>query len=198
MRNPKVILVAAMAIFLSGCVLKGKPKTVPPAPAPPQPVASAPSPEPLSIAQTQQDLPEWQPLNPNAWKEPPAPVQLKPVTPTTTQPKPYVPQGPRATEPVTEPAAAPPPEPRRPIQEILPEPEKKQFQENADRNKAEVSRLLSAAGRRALNANENTTIEKINQLVKQSDQAESSGDMRAADEFAEKAHILAQELQGGK
>ena len=40
MRRAKVVLVAAMAISLAGCVLSGKPKTVAAAPAPPQTVRS--------------------------------------------------------------------------------------------------------------------------------------------------------------
>ena len=38
----------------------------------------------------------------------------------------------------------------------------------------------------------------ISQLVQQSDQAERNGDMRTADQFAERALILARELNAGK
>jgi hypothetical protein len=142
-------------------------------------------------------LPADQPLNPAALKEAEPQVHPKPapVTPPPAKPKP--PAGPaKPAETVADPPA---PEPRSPIREILPADVQKQFHDSAERHKAEVRNLLAAAGRRGgLNANENSTIEKIKQLVKQCDQFEKSGDMRSADEYAEKAHLLAKDLQNGK
>ena len=88
--------------------------------------------------------------------------------------------------------------PRTPIQEILPADVQKQFRDSARRHKAEIRVLLDQAKGRRLTPNEKNTVATINQIVKQSDQAERSQDMRAADVLAERAHILAKELQSGK
>jgi hypothetical protein len=198
MRRLKIILVAALAIQLAGCLLSGKPKVAPAAPAPPQPVAPAPPPEPLSVPQTHVDLPEPQAVDQKALAtappvEPPPPVQQRP-TPLPKQPRTTVPQ----TRPV-EPTPEPPPETSRPpIQEILPADVQKQLQTSAQKHKADARALLAQARGRRLNANERTMVASITQFLTQSEQAEKTGDMRAADEFAEKAYLLAKELQSGK
>jgi len=58
--------------------------------------------------------------------------------------------------------------------------------------------LLTAAQQRHLTANERRMVRDINQFLNQSDQAEASGDMRSADQNAERSYILAKELQSGK
>jgi hypothetical protein len=192
MRPAEVILVAAMAISLAGCVTAGKPKPVAAVPAPPQPVVAAPAPQPLSIPQTRVDLPAPQPVNPQALAtappaEPPAPVQPKAAA------------APVRRAPAPQPKADPQPEPSRPpIQEILPAEVQKQLQASAQRHKAEIRTLLAQAQRRRLTAAERGAVARINQFVKLSDDAEKSGDMRSADELAERAHILAKELQSGQ
>jgi len=197
MRRAKIILVAALALFLAGCILKGKPKTIAPPPAAPQPAAPGQPPEPLSIPQTQEQLPPYQILNPDALKEADPPVQAKPAPVTQPATKPRPPVGPaKPAETAPDPPA---PEPRRPIQEILPPDVQKQFHDSAERHKTEVRNLVAAAKRRgAMNANESSTIDKIDKLVKQCDEFEKGGDMRSADEYAEKAHSLAKDLQNGR
>ena len=69
MRRVEVILAVAMALSLSGCVLRGKPKVDSAVPPPPKPVSvptPAPPPQPLSDPQTQVYLPRPQPLSADA------------------------------------------------------------------------------------------------------------------------------------
>lgn len=193
MRRVEAVLVAAMAIALGGCVLGGKPKPAAVVPPPPQPAAPPPAPQPLSIPQTRVDLPAPQPVNPEALAtappvEPAPPVQPKPAPPVRRAP---------AVQPP--PAPPPPPEAARPpIQEVLPAEMAKQLLASANRHKVDTRALLAQARRRRLTASENDMVARINQFVKLSDDAEKSGDMRSADQLAERAHILARELQNGK
>jgi outer membrane biosynthesis protein TonB len=191
MRRVKVVLVAAMVIPLAGCVFGGKPKAVAAAPAPPKPASP---PEPLSIPQTRVDLPAPQPVKPEALntaprEEPPPPVEPKPIP---------APRRPPAPQPKT--VEQPPAEPARlPIQEILPADEKNRLTASVQRHRAEIGTLVARAQKsHLLTANQKNMLEKIRQFVTQSEQAENSSDMRSADEFAEKANILAKELQSGK
>jgi hypothetical protein len=201
MRRLKVILVAAMAIPLAGCLLIGKPKALPAAPAPPQPVAPA-TPQELSIPQTDVDLPPRQndpdkkAFNTQAPVEPAPEVEPKPAPPQPAQQHVQHPPPVQAPKPVVE---TPPAEPSRPpIQEILPPDEEKRLQHSAEGHRAETGALLAVARRRHLTAKENQKVEDINQFLKQSEQAESNKDMRSADQLAERAYILAKELQGGR
>jgi hypothetical protein len=182
-----------MACSLAGCVVSRKPKTVAAAPAPPQPAAPAPVPQPLSIPQTRVNLPAPQPVDPAALAtappvEPSPPVQAKPApAPARRTPAPQL----KADPPQPEPS-------RPPIREILPADVQRQLQASAQRHKAEIRTLLAQAQRRRLTDEERSTAAHINQFVKLSDDAEKSGDMRSADELAERAHILAKELQSGQ
>ena len=198
MKRWKIILVAAMAISLAGCVLSGKPKASPATPAPPQP-ASSPAPrEPLSVPQTQAVIPPPQLFDPDALNTNPPeklpevglpqgpPKPPAPRTTTTTQPKP--PETPPA--PVVEPA-------RPPIHEILTQEEQNRHA-TAQGHKAEVRSLLLKIQRRRLNKAEQDLCVNITQYLTQSDQAVKSGDLRAADELVEKAYILVRGLEGGK
>jgi hypothetical protein len=192
MRRVEIILVAAMAVPLAGCALGGKPKPAPVVPAPPQPVAAAPAPQPLSIPQTRVDLPAPQPVDPEALV---TATQLEPAPPAQPKPAPPV-RRPPAPQPRVDPPAPEPP--RKPIQEVLPAEVQKQLQASAHRHKADIRVLLTEAQRRRLTADERSTVASVNQFVKLSDDAEKSGDMRSADQLAERAHILAKELQNGK
>jgi len=206
MRRAMVVLVAAMAMVLAGCVLSGKSKAMPATPAAPQPPASAPA-EPLSIPQTQADeLPPRVPLDLEALRTA-QPVQSAPQTeqkPAPSQPPakprvagssaPTVPVGPKPVD-----AAPPPPETARPaVQEVLRPDEQRQLQEDAHSNRADAAALLARARQRRLSAAESRKASDINQFLKQSEQAEKNGDMRKAEQFARNAAILAKELQGGR
>jgi hypothetical protein len=188
-----------MTIPLAGCLLNGKPKTLAGAPAPPQTAAPAPPAEPLSIPQTHVDLPAPQPLNPDAL------ATAQPVeTPPPAQPKPAPPQKPAHTpaassakpsDPQT--PAAEPEQPTRPqIQEILPPDEESRLRDSAHGHQAQAAALLAAA--KPTTANQRRAEAEIRQFLKQSVEAETAGDMRLADQLAERANILAKELQSGK
>jgi len=202
MTRAQVLLVAVLTIPLAGCVLGGKPKTVAAAPAAPKPIVPPTPPEPLSIPQTQVELPAPQTLDPGALtttpqEEPPPQAQTKPATQT---PRPRAPAPPRATDtqpPVPEPAAEQPTEPARaPIHEIMPDAEKNRLRDEAHGHQEETRKLLREA--KPKTANQKRAKDEINLFLKQSEEAENAGDMRMADQLAERAHILAKELESGK
>jgi hypothetical protein len=201
MRRAKVVIVAALAIPLSGCLFSGKPKIVAAAPAPPVPPAPALPPEPVSIPQTDVYLPPPQPVNRAALATVPPEETSLPVTPKPAAPPPArtVHAAPPPQPKAPEPAETPAPEPRPPIQEVLPADVEKQFEASAHKHQADTRALLEETQkRRRLTVNERRVIADINQFLKQSDQAEKDKDMRSADRLAERAYILAKELQGGK
>ena len=202
MTRAQVLLVVVMAIPLAGCVLGGKPKAVAAAPAPPKPAAPQP-PEPLSIPQTQVELPAPQVFNPDALnttpqEEPPPQAQTKPAAPAkpprnTTAPAPK----PAETQPAPEPAAEQPAETARPaIHEIMPDAERNRLRDEAHAHKEDTLKLLREANPKT--ANQKRAKDEINQFLKQSQDAENAGDMRMAAGLAERAHILAKELESGK
>ena len=200
MRRAKVLLVAVVVIPLAGCVLSGKPKTVASGPPPPKPAAPAPPPEPLSIPQTDVRLPAAQPLNPDALntepREQPAPqVQAKPAAPVN---KPARVSAPLPKPPDTPPAAdQPAAEPTRaPIHEIMTQDERNRLRDEVHGHQADTRKLLAEA--KPQTANQLRAVTEITQFLKQSEDAETAGDMRLADQLAERAHILAKELLSGK
>jgi hypothetical protein len=204
MTRAPVLLVAVLAIPLAGCLLGGKPRTVAAAPAPPKPAVPAQPPEPLSIPQTQVELPAPQTFNPDALitapqEEPPPQAQSKPAAPANKPPRPPAPSSnkPADTQPGPEPAAEQPAEPARPaIHEIMPDAEKNRLRDEAHGHQEETRKLLREA--KPKTANQKRAQDEINRFLKQSQEAENAGDMRMADQFAERAHILAKELESGK
>jgi hypothetical protein len=205
MTRAQVLLVAVLAIPLAGCVLGDKPKTVAAASAPPKPAVPPAPPEPLSIPQTQVELPAPQTLDPGALtttpqEEPPPQAQTKPAAPANKPPR--LPAAssnkPADTQPpVPEPAAEQPAEPTRPaIHEIMPDAEKNRLRDEAHGHQAETRKLLREA--KPKTANQKRAKDEINLFLKQSQEAETAGDMRMADQLAERAHILAKELESGR
>src|SRR5262252_3897728 len=84
----RVILAACLAFGLSGCVLSKNPKTVAAVPATPKPAPAPPAapptpPEPLSIHQTNVELPAAQPISNDALSSMQAPEEtLNPTPPS--------------------------------------------------------------------------------------------------------------------
>ena len=74
----------------------------------------------------------------------------------------------------------------------------KQLEAQAEDFKAKARTLLAATQSRRLNATERSTVQSIQNWLKQTEQAEANKDMRAASEYAEKAYTLAKELRSGK
>ena len=195
------LLTALLSILLAGCELRGKPAKSAVPPAAPKPVASAaPAPAPLpalSIPQTRVELPKPQPVDPAALETeatPPeplpavaAPARSRRATPAASQPAPASP-----------PAATPPPEPRETVQEIVSPAEVKRLQDQAQARRSEVKQILDRLGRRQLTGTQRNVVATIRNFLTLSGEAENHNDMRQADALAERAQILAKELQSGK
>jgi hypothetical protein len=205
-RATQATLAACMAISLAGCVLRGTPKTAAAVPAAPKPVATAPPappPPPLSTPQTNVELPKPQPLDPEALITAPQP---EPVPETSTAARsarrPNTPSPGTASNspPRTETPPAPPqPEPERPpIQEIVPAAEQKRLQDSVQSRKADINRILDETKNRRLGKLQLGVVRTIRSFVDLADDAEKHGDFRQADALAERAQILARELQSGK
>jgi hypothetical protein len=212
MKPSEAIVGAALAISLAGCVVRGTPKTaaVPATPQPAAPAAPAPEPppQPLSIPQTEVQLPPAQPLSAEAMAtlQPPEPATGPVTNPTRTtrrnpsvtntpaQPRPEAP-APVTPAPVA-PAPAPPPAEAHPlIQEIVPAGEQKRLLDSAEGRKREIQQSLNTLGHKRLNRHQQTTVSRIRAFVRDSDDAQRRGDMRQADALAERAQMLLRELQ---
>ena len=94
------------------------------------------------------------------------------------------------------PAGAGPP--RETVQEIVPPAESKQLKEQAQSRRQEVNKILGQVGRRSMTKARQNAIATIKSFLALSEEAESRNDMRQADGFAERAQILAKELQSGQ
>jgi len=201
MRSAEFTLVLTLAVLLAGCVLQGKKPAAPATPAAPAPVAkSAAPPNPLSIPQTQVELPPPQPVSDAALAagdvsqeapEPPAaprPVRRSPGLPANSPARPETSAPPAAAE---EPA-------REPIQQVLSADESKRLQDSAAEHKREIRHLVEQARSRRLNSHELSVLTRIEGLVKLSDDAEAKGDMREADALAERALVLAKDLDSAR
>lgn len=209
MRSVQTVLIVIPALFLAGCLLRGKPQPVVATPPPPQPVAKtepAPPPQNLSVPQTQVELPPPQPVSPEATAAAqlsggssgpsPSPARNPGTRRVTTGPPPIPTPKPEVS--TIPPVAPPPAEPSKPIQEIVPPEEQKRLQEAADAKKRDTRQALEQIGRRQLNRQDAATKRAIESYLRLSDQAEANGDMRQASEIAERAWVLAKELQGAR
>jgi hypothetical protein len=201
MKRVEAILAAFLALSLTGCALRAKQPvakaTIPPPVVPPPP---PPPPKPLSTPQTDVQLPAYQPLSPEAIastfppEEPPpsppapkAPPRTRPQGNTTPRPVEVMPQGPPVPQTV---------EPERPkIQEALSPTEIKRLQDEADSTKREVKQRIDSIQVHRLNRQQGILVKRIRTFVDQSDDAQRRGDMRQAAELAQRALVLAKELQ---
>jgi len=211
MNRVELFLTAALVLELSGCVVGSKPaeKTAAAAPAAPRPTpppAPAPPPQPLSIPQTQAHLPAPQPINPDALatiQRPPQPPEAPPETRPVRRPTGPVAGPPKPGEqPTPQPpavAATPvPAEPERPtVQEIVPAGEAKRLQDTAIARKQEVRKMLEQIQARTLTTEQRNQVSRIQSFLQLSDDAEKAKNMRQADDLAERAQVLARELQSG-
>ena len=200
MKHADTILVGCLAICLAGCALRGAPKTAKAIPPAPKPVAAPPSapPEPLSIPQTNVELPAPQPLDPEALAtlppppDPvPEPVQLRrprrvPAAASIPPPKPEA--GPAPVEPDQRPA----------IQEIIPVPEQQRLHDSMVRRKAEITQILNQRNGLRQTKLQQGVVRMIHDLVNLADEAEKHGDLKQADANLERGQVLARELQTAK
>ena len=216
MKTVRAIMVLLLAFWLAGCVLRGKQQTAKNIPPPPQPVVKPQPPpprEPLSISQTQVELPPPQPVSQEALdaarasSEPAEPVVTLPArtggsgrrTPAGPPPVPAPRTEPpaAATQP---PAAAPPaaPEPSTRLQEIVPPTEPKRLQALADGRRRASRQLIDQAAAHRLNRHQTSVKKTIESFLKASEEAEAKGDMRQAADLADRALTLAKDLQSGR
>ena len=204
-----------MALWLSGCLLRGKQQakvTPPPAPLPvpaATPQKSSARPQPLSIPQTQTQLPTPQPISPEALASTQIPV--KPAETETSAPaSSRVPRraaaaaGPKqdvpaagAQLPAPEPgqaAGGAETEPRATVQEIVPPAEVKRLQDSLAARKLEVHKVLEAAQARRLSREQRGVVARIQSFLQQSEDAEKRNDWLQADALAGRALVLARDL----
>ena len=197
------IIPAVIALLLGGCAVRGrqqaKATVVPPPPAPAPPPVVVEKPEPLSIPQTQMQLPPEKPVNPDALaavQVPETPAETPPAAPRPTR----RPTAPPRPEPAPTPAAATPaaePELRAPVQEIVPAEEMRRLADSVASRNEETRKVLVQAQPRRLSKEQRGVMERIRSFLQQSDEAGKRGDWRQADALAERAQILARELPGG-
>jgi hypothetical protein len=208
MKPTEVILIACMAMFLAGCILRGAGKNAKAVPPAPSPIAIAPPaapPPPLSIPQTNVELPKPQALDPEALVTVAPPPEPPPETAALPR-SPKRPTGAGSTPPPkpeaqAQPADTPPPQPqpeRPPIQEIIPAAEQKRLLDSIQHRKADIAQMLDQIKTRGLTSLQQGVVGMINSFVNQADEAAKNGDLRSADAQAERAQVLAKELQGGK
>jgi hypothetical protein len=196
----KVLLAALPCVLLAGCLLRRTPAKSVAAPAAPAPLAKpapAPPPSALSIPQTHVELPKPQPVDPAALETGPPPPEAPPAAAATP------PRSRRANPAVSQPAptppaaAGPPPDTRETVQEIVQPAELKRLHEDAQARRREANQILEQLGRRLSGAQQNVAA-TIRSFIALSNEAEKRNDLRQADSLAERAQILAKELQSGK
>ena len=216
MKIAHIILAFVLAGLLAGCIVGAKQPVAKNIPPPPQPVAkpepAAEQPPPLSIPQTQVYLPPPQPVSAEAMAaaQPPDEVAEPPAAPPrgsggthrstsnppAAAPKPEsAPSTPPAANAAAPPAAA---ESNPRIQEIVPPTEQKRLQDLAEARKKESRQLLDQAASRRLTRRETGLKRSIESFLKLCDQAEATGDMRQAADYADRALTLAKDLQSGR
>jgi hypothetical protein len=203
--NAKALLTVVAVILLAGCSLRGKPAKSVVVPAAPKPVAAtkpAAPPPVLSIPQTRVELPKPQPLDPAALvteprapELPEPPPAVVPARPRRTSPSASQPASPAAAAPA---ASTPPPETRETFQEIVSPAELKRLQDQAFARRREATQILDQLSRRQLTSAEQGVGATIRNFLALSEEAEKHNDPRQANALAERAQILAKELQSGR
>jgi hypothetical protein len=193
----QVLFAAIPCLLLAGCATQGGAAKAAKTPPPPKPVAaSAPAPPPaLSMPQTQVTLPPAQPLDPAALATVPPPVEAPPPAALPSRPRRSPPAAASTPAP---PVVTPVPEQREAVQEIISPAESRRLQESAQTRRREVSRILDLVSRRQLNSAQRNMVATIRSFLSLSDEALRRNDPRQADSQAERAQILARELESGK
>ena len=203
------ILVGILALLMVGCEMRpGHAKT----PATPQPTAAktehpAPEPqstEPLSIPQTQVQLPRPQSIDPQALATPPVytpaetaaqhPARRPSKRPVAGQPAAPMTKPEQADPPVPEPPPAQVAEAPRPkIEPILPAQERRQLQEEIAGRLREVDQLIGEITRRRSTESQRSSLTRIRSFANLSHQALEHGETQQAGALADRALLLAQE-----
>lgn len=199
MRLGTAILALAAALALGGCSLRKTP-TAKAAPPPPKPAAPAKPAEPLSVPQTNVELPAPQPIPPDALPpvetgEPAAaPPASRPTSRPTRTPSRAEQPAPPAATPAPAPQQATEPPPRQPYVEKLSPEESKRLHDEALGHIQETEAILSHISQRRKNQ-QSATLTRVEFFLKQAKEADSRGDMTQASELAGRALVLAKELR---
>ena len=198
----KALLAALLGILLAGCSLRGNPAKSAAPPAAPKPVvnpAPAPPPPALSIPQTRVELPQPQPVDPAALATETVPPEPPPAAAPARSRRTNPAVSPAAGQPASPPAAAASPtEPRETVQEIISPAELKRLRDRAQGRRREANQILEQFGRRPKTSAQQNVEATIRSFLALSEEAEKHNDLRQADALAERAQILAKELQSGK
>ena len=200
-RGGELALVLVLPLLLAGCFLQGKQPAAQSTPAAPAPAAKSSSPPPpLSVPQTQVEIPPPQQVPEGAvaagQTPPDAPQPAASQRPARHSMGPPVPS-PAKSEPAAPPAVNEEPA-RPPIQEVLSPDDRKRLLDSAAESKREIRRLVELVRQRHPGAVESGVISRIEGMVKLSDDAEAKGDMREADALAQRALVLAKDLESGR
>jgi hypothetical protein len=191
-------------MLLAGCAMRNTPKQAAAAPPPAVKPAAAPvqtPPPQLSTPQTKVALPADQPVSPAALATVPAPAEPAPAsstasrarrTPNTPAPNQAVPAAP------VPPAITTPAETREAVQEIISASDARKLLESAQARRREVTQILEQAAKRSMTPAQRSLAASIRSFVALSNEAVKRNDPRQADAMAERAQILARELQSGK
>ena len=112
------------------------------------------------------------------------PAVTTPAPPAATNP-------PQATPTVEVP-------PRPAIEEMIPPTEVKRLQDQLSGRRKEVAQILDQLSKRHLGSTQQNVVASIRNFLALSDEAEKRNDFRQADVLAERAQLLARDLQNGK
>jgi hypothetical protein len=204
MRQFSKIAIAVLVLWLTACDTSLRRAQTPPTP---QPAAAKPETppapdEPLSTPQTHVLLPQPQPIDAEALATPEVYTPTEPSTAHTSR-KPAKhpsPQSAAATvtppKPETAEADAPPAaESQRPaIEPVLPANQRRQMTEEISSRLKEVDQVLGRAAARGLSNPQKTAMDTIRSFRDLSYQALEHGDIQKAGGLADRALLLAQEL----
>jgi hypothetical protein len=200
MRQASKIAIAVLVLWLPACEMNWKRAQTPP---PPQPAAAKAEPppapaadEPLSIPQTQVRLPSPQPIDSEALATPQVYVPEPSTAPSARKRRPS-PQQATTTAPKPDSAetdAPPATEPRPAIEAVLPADQRRQMTEEISSRLKEVEQSLGRAVARGLTNSQKSSVDTIRSFKDLAYQALEQGDIQKAGGLADRALLLAQEL----
>jgi len=192
-RNTKVtslitVLACGLSLALSGCE-----KTVKASP----PVASAPIPQPADSKPITNIAPDTTAAPPEVAEAPPPvppPTEAAPLPVTPTRSKPVPPPHKQSAEPQT---TETPEQSRPPAPQISPElssNDRDTYRHKTDEDITVAEKNLRQSSDKQLSAAQTDLVEKIKSFVSQSREASKVGDWARAQNLAQKARVLSNEL----
>jgi len=208
LKRTTLSLALLLGLALAGCSLRGDPQVK--TPPPPTPSATRPAQaeirpaysagEMLSIPQTQVRLPKPQPIHPEALATEPVMLPDPPPVNTTARPPRRLPVAVQAKPDVPEVAADAHPleTPRARIEPLLPADARRQLIEETDKRLHQAEEMVDRLSARPLTTEQRSAVDRIRSFTKQSRQALERSETQQAVELADRALLLAQELERAK